>query len=80
MAALAKTVASYGAEAAGAYTDKVRQGANEALSASQTALDGIRSDFASLESEVATRVRARPLQAVGIAVGIGFLLAMVSRR
>jgi ElaB/YqjD/DUF883 family membrane-anchored ribosome-binding protein len=80
MAALAKTVASYGADTAGAYTAKVRQGANEAIEASQTAFDGIRTDFVALESEVANRVRARPLQAVGLAIGIGFLLALVSRR
>jgi ElaB/YqjD/DUF883 family membrane-anchored ribosome-binding protein len=80
VASLAKTVAAYGADAAGAYTAKVRQGANDAVEASQTAIDGIRSDFASLESEVVDRVRARPLQAMGVALGIGFLLAIVSRR
>ncbi|MDR3436196.1 DUF883 C-terminal domain-containing protein [Telmatospirillum sp.] len=77
---LAKTVAAAGADTAGAYRAKAGNVANDAIEASQSVLEGIRNDFVALEKDVVARVQTRPLQALGLAAGIGFLLALASRR
>jgi ElaB/YqjD/DUF883 family membrane-anchored ribosome-binding protein len=80
IAALAKTVAAVGADAAGAYRAKAGNVASDAIEASQGVLDSVRTDFEILEKDVVARIRTRPLQALAIAAGVGFILALASRR
>jgi ElaB/YqjD/DUF883 family membrane-anchored ribosome-binding protein len=80
IAALTKTIAGVGADTADTYRAKVGNFAHDAVEASQNVMESARKDFMSLEGDVVTRIRARPLQALGIAVGVGFLLAFATRR
>ncbi len=80
IAALTKTIAGAGADTADGYRAKVGALAHDAVEASQNAMASARKDFMSLEGDVVTRIRDRPLQALGIAVGVGFLLAFAARR
>ncbi len=80
IAALTKTIAGAGADTADGYRAKVGNLAHDAVEASQNALAGARKDFMALEGDVVTRIRERPFQALGIAVGVGFLLAFAARR
>lgn len=43
------------------------------------ALSSLRGEVEDLESKVTSRVRSNPLQAIGIAAGIGFVIAMITR-
>jgi len=80
IAELAKTVAAVGVDTAGAYRAKANNAASDAIEASHNVLDSVRTDFDLLEKDAVARIRARPLQALSLALGVGFLLAFVSRR
>jgi ElaB/YqjD/DUF883 family membrane-anchored ribosome-binding protein len=80
IADLAKTVAAVSADTAGAYRAKAGNVAGEAIAASHNAIDSVRTEFGVLEKDVVDRIRTRPLQALGLAIGVGFLLAFISRR
>jgi ElaB/YqjD/DUF883 family membrane-anchored ribosome-binding protein len=54
--------------------------AADAVSASLRALDSARTEALSLEEGFEQRVRDNPLKAIGIAAGIGFLFALMTRR
>jgi len=77
LSALATTVTTIGTEKATAYGAKI---ASDTIEASQNAVEGVRSDYISFEQAVADRIRARPIQAVGVAAGIGYLIAAMRRR
>ncbi|MDR3516371.1 MAG: hypothetical protein P4M00_11170 [Azospirillaceae bacterium] len=80
IAALAKTVAAVGADTAGAYRAKAGEVASDAIEASKGVLECARKDFELLEKDVVTRIRTRPLLALGLAAAVGFLLAHASSR
>ncbi len=46
----------------------------------EAAFEGLRSNAREMEDELATRVREKPITAIAIAAGIGYLLALLSRR
>lgn len=69
---LTKTVSDFG-------NGKVQSATNSVSKTSQEALEAVRDEVSSLESDFKKRVRSNPLQAIGIAAGIGFLAAMMTR-
>lgn len=79
IAALTKTVAAYGAGKADKYTAEAEKAGKDILRASHSALENARAEVAAVEKDVEARVRENPLQALGVAVGLGFLLAIIVR-
>ncbi|MDH4415555.1 MAG: DUF883 C-terminal domain-containing protein [Rhizobium sp.] len=69
IAALTQTVASFG-------SSKIR----EAGQTSQQYVDSARETITNLEDELEAHVHARPFQSLAIAAGIGYVLALLTRR
>lgn len=80
IAALTQAITSLGSaklqEAGARATEMGAEMAGASAAAYQSARDGLRS----AEQDLETRIRNNPLQAVGIAAGIGFLAALLTRR
>ncbi len=69
IAALTQTVASFG-------SSKIRQ----AGETSQQYMDSARETLANAEEDLEAYVRAKPLQSLAMAAGVGYVLALLSRR
>ena len=69
LASLTQTVASFG-------SGKIR----EAGETSQQYMDTARERFLNAEEDIEAYVRAKPLQSLAMAAGIGYVLALLSRR
>ncbi|MBD1549555.1 DUF883 family protein [Roseibium aggregatum] len=82
IAALAQSITRYGAGKTGEVKMRASKAGRDLAKTSQETLDSMSEELAGLEEAVSTRVRERPLQALGIAAGVGFLIAAVwsSRR
>jgi len=80
IASLTKTVASVGNDKAGEYKGKARRVASDAADASRQMVESAREQAVSLERDLEQQIRTNPIQAVAIAAGVGFLLALMMRR
>lgn len=80
IASLTRTVAAIGNEKASDMKGKARRVANEAADASKQMVEAAREQAVSLERDLERQIRTNPLQAVGIAAGVGFMLALIMRR
>lgn len=69
IAALTETVASFG-------SGKIRQ----ASETSQQYIDSARERFMNVEEDIEAYVRSRPMQSLAMAAGVGYVLALLSRR
>lgn len=69
IASLTQTVASFG-------SGKIRQ----AGETSQEYIDSARERFMNAEEDIEAYVRAKPLQSLAMAAGVGYVLALLSRR
>lgn len=69
IASLTQTVASFG-------SGKIRQ----ASETSQQYMDSARERFMNAEEDIEAYVRSRPLQSLAMAAGVGYVLALLSRR
>ena len=54
--------------------------AHELREASENTLRELRSQLGGIEKQLRSKVRERPVAALGVAVGIGFLIALIARR
>lgn len=81
---IAASLADAGSAKAKDFTETVSAKASEIKSdvndVTGDAIDTFLNQLTSLEKDVAMRVREKPLQALAIAGGIGFLFALLSRR
>lgn len=80
IASLAKNIAAFGAAKADDYRSDIEDIAADAMNASMNALNRAKDEALSLEESFEEQVRARPLQSIGIALGVGFLAALLTRR
>ena len=80
IAGLARSVAALGNEKAGEVRVKARRAANEAADASMQMVEAAQKQALSLERDLERQIRTSPLQSVAIAAGVGFLLALMTRR
>lgn len=80
IASLSRTLSALGGQKVDDYKDTVEKFTAEAVSASLRAFDSARSEAMSLEEGFERQVREHPLRAIGIAAGVGFLIALMSRR
>lgn len=77
---LSRTLSALGGRKAEDYRDTVEKFTAEAVDASLRAFDSARSEALSLEEGFERQIREHPLRAIGIAAGVGFLFALLSRR
>jgi len=80
LAALARSVAAVGSEKAEDYRHRVRRATNDAADASMQMVEAAREHAMSLERDLERKIRTKPLQAVAMAAGVGFVIAMLARR
>lgn len=80
IAALTKSLTQYGAAKSGEYKAKADKTGRELAQSAQDAIDTLTGELETLEKMLANRVREKPLQALGIAAGAGFLIAWLARR
>jgi ElaB/YqjD/DUF883 family membrane-anchored ribosome-binding protein len=80
IASISRTLAAIGGQKAEDYRDTVEKLAADAVSASAKAFDAARTEALSLEQSFERQVRENPLRAIGIAAGVGFLFALLTRR
>lgn len=80
IASISRTLAAIGGQKVEDYRAGIEGLAADAVAASLKAFDSARSEAVSLEESFEEHVRAHPLRSVGIAAGIGFLFALMSRR
>ncbi|MEZ5840778.1 MAG: DUF883 domain-containing protein [Hyphomicrobiales bacterium] len=80
IAALAGSIASYGQNRAEKLKGKAADAGARIAGSSEEMLKAVRGELSGYERLARRRIREKPLQAVGIAAGIGFVLALLSRR
>lgn len=73
MSKLIASVTALGKDKAGTAKEKVTAQAEEAL-------DAVSAQASKIEADVTGLVRERPIMALGLAAGVGFLAAMLARR
>lgn len=77
---LAESITRYGTDKTGEYKDRANKAGKNIANASQQTLDSLTEELNKLERSLTTQVREKPLQSLGIAAGIGFLIALLARR
>lgn len=77
---LAGTLKKYGAGKSDEYKTRAAAAGDDLTRKSQDALDQLMTELQGYEKALADEVRRRPLQSLGIAAGIGFLIAALVRR
>ncbi len=81
---IASNLSEMGSSKAREYTEMASNVAtnlkDDVNAVSGDALDNFMDQLSSLERDVTNRIREKPLQALAIAGGIGFLFALLSRR
>lgn len=80
ISSLTKTVSSYGAAKANQYANLAADKKAELGQAHQEIMGTAKKELDHMEGELKSRIRDKPLQAIGIAAGIGFVLAVLTRR
>jgi ElaB/YqjD/DUF883 family membrane-anchored ribosome-binding protein len=80
ISALTKNLAAYGSAKVDDYRAGVDKLAADTVNASLNAINAAKDEAMSLEDAFEQKVRARPLQSIGIALGVGFLAALLTRR
>lgn len=77
---LGKTVGDIGRNEAASFQSKVKHEAQRAADASRDAMHAVGDRAEAMGKDVGDSVKKHPFAAVGIALGVGFLAALVMRR
>ncbi|MGV2977916.1 YqjD family protein [Roseibium alexandrii] len=80
IAALAGSLKNYGSEKSQEYKTRATTAGEDLTQMSQDALDDLTRELKSYERALTDEVRRHPLQSLGIAAGVGFLIAALIRR
>ncbi len=80
IAALTKIVASFGTGKLDEASQQAKTLADEVAQRSSAAAADIKDRLTTVESDLENHIRTHPLASVGIAAGLGFILAILSRR
>lgn len=80
VAGLGKAIREFGTVKAEEFRQRASDLGEDAASSSQQAIDQAREGLASLESDLEDKIREKPLKAVAVAAGIGYLFAAFTRR
>ncbi|MFN0263631.1 YqjD family protein [Tepidamorphus sp. 3E244] len=77
---LAQTIGSITSDQITRYQAKAASAKRDVVNSSTEALESLQGQIKVYEQSLTSQVREKPLQAIGIAAGVGFLLAMFTRR
>lgn len=80
LVALTASVAKLGGEAADTMRQHTGEITGDVAAVYKAGISDLSAELGRLENRTARSIQANPLQAVGIAAGIGFLLALITRR
>lgn len=80
IADLARTLGDIGGKHVKEVKSEADQRVADIVRASEQSLDELRRQLRTVEGNLEARVREKPLQTLGIAAGIGFLMAVILRR
>jgi ElaB/YqjD/DUF883 family membrane-anchored ribosome-binding protein len=80
IAALAGSLKNYGSGKSQEYKSRATAAGEDLTQMSQDALDDLTRELKSYERALTNEVRRHPLQSLGIAAGVGFLIAALVRR
>ncbi|HBF31217.1 hypothetical protein [Rhizobium sp.] len=80
IAALTKVVASFGSGKLDEASQQAKTFADDISQRSSAAASDIKDRLAAVESDLEGQIRRYPLASVGIAAGLGFIAALLSRR
>lgn len=80
IAALTETLAAIAASKADEVKAQAFKAGSDAAEASAHVFETARDQVCAAQSDLEDRIRAKPLQALGIAAGVGFFLALLTRR
>ncbi|GAB4576867.1 MAG: hypothetical protein Tsb0019_02700 [Roseibium sp.] len=80
IASLAGSLKKYGAGKSDEYKSRATAAGQDLTKMSQDALSDLMTELKGYERALSTEVRRHPLQALGIAAGVGFLVAALVRR
>ncbi|MHA7776892.1 DUF883 family protein [Roseibium sp. M-1] len=80
IAALAGSLKKYGAGKTDEVKAKATAAGQDLTKMSQDALNDLTAELQTYERALVSEIRRRPLQSLGIAAGIGFLIAALVRR
>ncbi|MBN9669421.1 DUF883 family protein [Roseibium aggregatum] len=80
IASLAGSLKQYGSDKTGEYKSRAMAAGQDLSEKSQDALDDLMTELQAYERAFVKEVRRRPLQSLGIAAGVGFLIAALVRR
>ena len=80
LASLAGSLKKYGAGKTDEYKTKAAEAGQDLTKLSQDALSDLSAELQNYERAFVAEVRRRPLQSIGIAAGVGFLIAALVRR
>ncbi|QPC85715.1 DUF883 family protein [Mesorhizobium sp. NBSH29] len=80
IAKLAKQLAATGEHSIGTARRAASEGADRLRVEGEAAIDQIRTNARDLEQQVTASVREKPITALAMAAGVGFLFALIARR
>lgn len=80
IAQLTQAVAAFGNAKVREAGDRAALLGVDVAARSSQAFEATKSSLAAMESDLEAQIRNRPLQAIGIAAGVGFLAALLTRR
>ena len=80
IARLTEQMATTGQHSYGAARRAATEGVEQLRAQGEAAVQGLRDNARELEDQLTTTVREKPLTALAIAAGVGYFLALLSRR
>lgn len=80
LANIAKQLQVTGEHSYGTARRAAAEGVDQLRAQGEAAMEKVRVNANDLEAQLAASVREKPLTALGIAAGVGFLLALMTRR
>ncbi|MCX8996913.1 DUF883 domain-containing protein [Rhizobiaceae bacterium BDR2-2] len=80
ISALTETITSLAAGKAEEVKAHALKAGSDVAEASSNAFEAARDQVCAAQADLEDRIRAKPLQSLGVAAGIGFFLALLTRR
>ena len=80
LSALAATIADYGKSEGEKLKSQGLAAGEELLTRSKETLNSLSMQLSSLEKDLAMQVKQKPVQTIGIAIAVGFVIAALMRR
>jgi len=80
IAALAKQFQTVGEHSYGTARRAATEGVSQLRAQGEAAIDQLRANASDIEKQIAATVREKPVTALAVAAGVGFLFALMSRR